>query len=111
MTTHEEVDVERGTAAVTAILHPNGAELPVPGNLNRGLTAPIIPTGRKKRADAGKPRETFYVSIPGVRFDVGSVDGRTAFERWLSGSLTGQSADIVDAIRQVLREIDRLRMK
>ena len=65
---------------------------------------------RRKRSDAGKARETFYVSIPGVRFDMGIVGGREAFIAWLE-SQVGNASDVLGAVKDVLKEIDHLRAK
>lgn len=67
--------------------------------------------GRKQRSDAGKPRESFYVTIPGVRFDMGIDSGRSAFKSWLQAALSGEETAqfVPDVIDGLLREIDRHR--
>ena len=74
-----------------------------------------VEPARKQRSDAGKPRENFYVSIPGVRFDMSNDQGKIAFQRWWTGALhAGDAADkaLLNTVRdQLLREVDRLRAK
>jgi hypothetical protein len=55
----EGINVERGAKNVEKILHPQ--EL----GLTKEQLAERQPI-RKQRSDAGKSRESFYVSIPGV---------------------------------------------
>lgn len=83
---------------------------------NSPQTAPQplqAPTGRKQRSDAGKPRESFYVSIPGVRFDMNEAFGNEAYREWLWAKLPEGLGDtrayIMGTVYDLLREIDRLR--
>jgi hypothetical protein len=63
---------------------------------------------RKTRSDAGKPRQKFYLSIPGVRFDMDEAEGRVAFHNHLDKQVADGQVDAVGAIvRALLREIDR----
>ena len=70
---------------------------------------------RAVRSDKGVPRESFYVSIPGVRFDMKEHEGFVAFGLWLDAQTEPlghpTSLAIGEIIRQLLSEIDRLRAK
>ena len=70
---------------------------------------------RKPLSDKGVPRESFYVSIPGVRFDMKEHEGFVAFGLWLDAQTEPlghpTSLAIGEIIRQLLSEIDRLRAK
>lgn len=74
------------------------------------LTAPQT-NGRKQRSDAGKPRESVFLTIPGVRFDLAADAGREAYLSWVSGALASESCHqmIPASIEQLLAHIDRLR--
>ena len=104
MTQTEQLDpdtVARAAARLPAILHPPVSEQ---------VSSPAAPErNRRTRSDAGKPRESFYVSIPGVRFDMSTEEGRAAVKTWIAQQ--GASPCVDDIIDSLLREIDRLRAK
>jgi hypothetical protein len=52
---------------------------------------------------------SFYVSIPGVRFDMTNPEGRQAFERWVASAIDRRDMELGSIIRQLRNEIDRLR--
>jgi hypothetical protein len=101
--------VNAAASRVSDILKPNGAEHTSeetgPGDRLVNMRT------RAKRSDAGKPRETFYVSIPGIRFDLTVGQARESFMALIAQAM--QSSDtqpwVMQAIRQLLSEIDRLR--
>ena len=65
---------------------------------------------RATRKDAGKPRESVYVSIPGVRFDLTMTDGKEAFFDWVSTQIKPESL-LALAVGELTGIIDRLRAK
>lgn len=62
---------------------------------------------RATRSDAGKPRESFYVSIPGVRYDMNTSEGRLELKAMIAQS--GATPAIDSIIDSLLNHIDRLR--
>ena len=94
--------VNAAQARVSDILKPNGASDP-------GMAVLHVPAesavSRKERTDKGVPR--LYVEIPGVRFDVGTEDGRKAIKAWIAQQ--GAEPCVDDIFDGLLAIIDRLR--
>lgn len=116
MTTATELEPETlalRTENVRKILHPDGGLTPL---LNTIGPAGTPPKPRRTRSDAGKPRvtkapEPFFITIPGVQFDMNVDCGIEAFERWLHDALCGnQSCQFIpDMIKQLIEEVRSLR--
>lgn len=104
--------VNAAASRVSDILKPNGAEHTSeetgPGDRLVNMRT------RAKRSDAGKPRETFYVSIPGIRFDLAEDVGREAFKRWFGAAILEQGNMLVlcvKALDELFAVLDRLRSR
>jgi hypothetical protein len=65
---------------------------------------------RKPRSDKGVPRESFYLNVPAVRWDMSMAAGREEFNDWLAGVVEGDER-LRRVVEQLLAEIDRLRGK
>ena len=67
---------------------------------------------RRTRSDAGKPRETLYVELPGVRFNLGVSEGKDALSDYITALIAqGDATALGKLVDSLLLTIDRLRAK
>ena len=112
--TTEVIDTVEAQERVDAILKPDSPEERAMQKWGKAMSefeqkpAP----NRKPRSDKGVPRDSFYVSIPGVRFDLNHDTGRVAFIEFLSRCVEEKKIEsVIGFVVELFREIDRLRSK
>jgi hypothetical protein len=106
--TPERLAERRAKLAADRVIGGTALEPGGTAKASETIPAPLTtPTGRRRRTDAGKPkgpRDSFYVSIPGVRWDLAQDGGREAFNSWIQltygdVALTEMVSGLIDRLR------------